>query len=75
MRFFALEHDKAPEDDIVLADDWKDDPAEPSGDGYLATRLGPDALQKKLLKIARDARTAVEEQGVSILSHIPQVNR
>ena len=29
--------------------------------------MGPDALQKKLLKIAREARTAEEEQGVSVL--------
>jgi hypothetical protein len=33
----------------------------------LETRLGPDALAKKLLKIAREARTVEEEQGVNIL--------
>ena len=33
----------------------------------LETRLGPDALQKKLLKIAREAQTAEEESGVNIL--------
>jgi hypothetical protein len=38
-----------------------------STDGDLETRLGPDALQKKLLKIAREAQTAEEEQGVNIL--------
>lgn len=36
-------------------------------DNQLDTLLGPDALGKKLLKIARDARTAEEEQGVNIL--------
>jgi len=36
-------------------------------DEDLETRLGPDALQKKLLKIAREAQTAEEEQGVNIL--------
>ena len=33
----------------------------------LATRLGPDALEKKLLKIANEAKTAEDEQGVNIL--------
>lgn len=36
-------------------------------DVQLETRLGPDALAKKLLKIAREAKTAEEEQGVNIL--------
>lgn len=36
-------------------------------DGHLETRLGPDALQKKLLKIAREAQTAEEESGVNML--------
>jgi hypothetical protein len=36
-------------------------------DTQLETRLGPDALQKKLLKIAREAQTAEEESGVNIL--------
>lgn len=67
MPFLALEKDREPEGDIVLANDRADDGPEASGDGFLATRMGPDALQKKLLKIARDARTAVEEQGVGVL--------
>jgi very-short-patch-repair endonuclease len=33
----------------------------------LETRLGPDGLQKRLLKIARDATTSEQEQGVNIL--------
>lgn len=36
-------------------------------DAYLETRMGPDALQKRLLKIAREAQTAEEESGVNIL--------
>ena len=36
-------------------------------DLFLETRLGPEAQQRKLLSIFRDARTAVEEQGVDIL--------
>jgi hypothetical protein len=33
----------------------------------LPTGLGPDALEKKLLKIANEAKTAEDEQGVNIL--------
>ncbi|WP_428489547.1 DUF3320 domain-containing protein [Rhodopila sp.] len=36
-------------------------------DTQFKTRLGPDALQKKLLKIAREAQTAEEESGVNVL--------
>ncbi|MBA3676499.1 MAG: DUF3320 domain-containing protein [Sphingosinicella sp.] len=36
-------------------------------DNFLETRLGPDALQKKLLKLHREAQTAEEESGVNIL--------
>ncbi|WP_200822317.1 DUF3320 domain-containing protein [Caballeronia terrestris] len=36
-------------------------------DAKLETRMGPDALQKRLLKIAREAQTAEEESGVNIL--------
>ena len=36
-------------------------------DRKLETRLGPDGLQKRLLKIARDATTSEQEQGVNIL--------
>jgi hypothetical protein len=36
-------------------------------DNQLETRLGPDGLQKRLLKLSRDAKTAEEEQGVNIL--------
>ena len=36
-------------------------------DRYLDTALGTDALQKRLLQLARDARTAEEEQGINVL--------
>ena len=36
-------------------------------DRLLDTTLGTDALQKRLLQLARDARTAEEEQGINIL--------
>lgn len=36
-------------------------------DRLLDTSLGTDALQKRLLQLARDARTAEEEQGINIL--------
>lgn len=38
-----------------------------STEKLLYTQLGPDALQKKLLTIAREARTAEEESGVNML--------
>lgn len=36
-------------------------------DDKLETRFGPEAQQRKLLSIFRDAKTAIEEQGVDIL--------
>lgn len=36
-------------------------------DSILETPLTPDALQKRLLKLFKDARTAEEEQGINIL--------
>ena len=36
-------------------------------DRLLDTNLGTDALQKRLLQLAKDARTAEEEQGINIL--------
>lgn len=36
-------------------------------DQYLDTPLGPDAQARRLLKLAMDARTAEEEQGLNIL--------
>ncbi len=66
MRFVALARDKdASENAIDLA--GTDGAADHSADAGLPTRLGPNALQKKLLKIAREAKTAEEESGVNIL--------
>lgn len=71
MRFRALGHDTRRDDDasdIVLAnEDFDDVGADRYTDNHLETRLGPDGLAKKLLKIAREAKTAEEEQGVNIL--------
>lgn len=69
MRFLALGRDR--EEDVqglLLADAGHPDFTEERyTDVQLETRLGPDALAKKLLKIAREAKTAEEEQGVNIL--------
>ncbi|RYX80499.1 DUF3320 domain-containing protein [bacterium] len=71
MRFRALGHDVRKGDqtsEIILADEPEDDAeADRYLDNQLDTRLGPDGLAKKLLKIAREAKTAEEEQGVNIL--------
>ena len=69
MRFRALGRDAARgAGDIVLADEADEAvEAERYSDNHLETRLGPDGLSKKLLAIAREARTAEEEQGVNIL--------
>jgi len=67
MRFLALGVDKAEADDIIFADEAAGIGEDRYTDNQLETRLGPDSLQKKLLKIAREARTAEEEQGVNVL--------
>lgn len=71
MRFRALGHDVRKGDqtsEIILADEPEDDgETDRYLDNQLDTRLGPDGLAKKLLKIAREAKTAEEEQGVNIL--------
>ena len=67
MRFRAVGHDTPVDDPILLwtADD--DDETARHTDGYLETPIGPDTLEKRLLHLARDERTAEEEQGVNIL--------
>lgn len=69
MRFLAIGRDKDIEDDgLKLADAGEPGfDAERYTDAQLETRMGPDGLQKRLLKIARDAQTAEEESGVNIL--------
>jgi Protein of unknown function (DUF4011)/REase_MTES_1575/Protein of unknown function (DUF3320)/AAA domain len=69
MRFLAIGKDKADTaDDVHLyhAGHANFDDAR-YGDTQLEVKLGPDALEKRLLKIAREARTAEEEQGINIL--------
>lgn len=69
LRFRALGRDKVESpDEIVLADTQDESIGdERYTDNYLESRLGPDALQKKLLKLHREAQTAEEESGVNIL--------
>jgi phage tail protein X len=71
MRFRPLGKDRQQQGEILLSG-INDEGTGGSNDSryidnQLDTLLGPDALAKKLLKIARDARTAEEEQGVNIL--------
>lgn len=69
MRFLGLGKDNDEgAGSIRLADAHEDDFEEDRfTDNQLETRLGPDSLQKRLLKIAREAQTAEEESGVNIL--------
>lgn len=69
MRFIALGRDKDEErGEVVLSSTETIDFDEGRyTDAQLETRLGPDALQKRLLKIAREAQTAEEESGVNML--------
>ena len=71
MKFKAMGEDREePDDDTRLAPiDARDGETDEDRytDAYLETRLGPDAQQKRLLRLALDARTAEEEQGVNIL--------
>ena len=71
MKFRAMGEDRdEPDDDTRLAPTDSRDAEYDQGrytDAYLETLLGPDAQQKRLLRLALDARTAEEEQGVNIL--------
>lgn len=68
MRFLALGSDNDEgHGEIVLAAADQHRPDERHPDAKLQTRLGPDALLKKLLTIAREARTAEEDSGVNVL--------
>jgi len=69
MRFLAIGRDQDAEGDgIKLADAGEPGfDAERYTDAQLETHMGPDNLQKRLLKIAREAQTAEEESGVNIL--------
>ena len=72
MRFKAMGKDRgATEQEMTLALALPDETL-PVGsdrhtDPFLETPLGPEALARRLLRLARDARTAEEEQGLNIL--------
>lgn len=68
MRFKAMGKDKGDEgQDMLLALPEPDLPAESDRltDLFLETPLGPEALARRLLRLATDARTAEEEQGLN----------
>ncbi|MEI7931645.1 MAG: DUF4011 domain-containing protein, partial [Alphaproteobacteria bacterium] len=69
MRFRALGKDRTDDPDgPVLAEEEVDIQVEARHqDAYLDTVLGPDSLQKRLLRLANEAKVAEEEQGVNIL--------
>jgi hypothetical protein len=73
MRFLARDEEEQEEeaetDGLVLAvqDDDDTDRAARYQDLILETRLGQEALQRRLLRLFTDARTLEEEQGVNIL--------
>lgn len=69
LKFKATGKDKSEkgDDDVVLASIEEEVGEDRYTDNLLEVRLGPDALQKKLLKIQREARTAEEESGVNLL--------
>lgn len=69
LKFKALGRDKIDVDNeeihLVSADEVVGE--DRHTDNILETRLGPDGLQKKLLKLHREAQTAEEESGVNLL--------
>lgn len=68
MRFLARGEDElGPEgSDMVFVLDEDVDTSR-HRDSYLETILGPQALEKRLLKLYRDSKTAEEEQGANFL--------
>ena len=70
MRFKALSKDKQGDADdmaLVLPDETLALGSERHTDLVLETPLGPEALARRLLRLALDAKTAEEEQGLNIL--------
>ncbi len=73
LRFHAAGRDRHEEPDeiefsgVSAGADGAAGPDDQSKDLRLVSTLGPESLQKKLLKIAGEARTAEEESGVNIL--------
>lgn len=72
MKFLATKKDedeKSQDEEINLAVDVAAEEFDEArySDQFLETPLTNDKLQKRVLKLSRDARTAEEEQGVNIL--------
>ncbi len=72
MRFKATGKDKPKQDDdapLLIEEPVPSEPFDEARytDNLLETLLGPDAQQKRLLRLASEARTAEEEQGINIL--------
>lgn len=70
MRFKAMGKDRKIEDPELRLEEIVEEEVvskERYTDSVLETPLGPEALQKRLLRIATAAKTAEEEQGVNIL--------
>ena len=70
MRFKAMGKDKTAEgQEMLLATPEADLPSTSDRltDSFLETPLGPEAQARRLLRLATDARTAEEEQGLNIL--------
>jgi hypothetical protein len=69
MRFRALGKDRTEDaDGPILAEEIVNIQIEARHqDTFLDTLLGPDALQKRLLRLADEAKVAENEQGVNIL--------
>lgn len=70
MRFKAMGKDKTADgEEMLLALPEADLPSTSDRltDSFLETPLGPEALARRLLRLATDARTAEEEQGLNIL--------
>ncbi len=69
MRFAGKgKDDDAYSDDVVFTEIQDEEFDEGRyTDSVLETPLTPDALQKRLLKLFRDSKTAEEEQGINIL--------
>ena len=68
MRFRARGEDEAEpgSHDVVLMLDGDVDTSK-HRDAYLETELGPQTLEKRLLKLSHDSRTTEEEQGANFL--------
>lgn len=70
MRFKAMGKDKTGDGQnmaLALPDPELSDESERLTDNFIETPLGPEALARRLLRLAHDAKTAEEEQGLNIL--------